>query len=49
MCELRNISVKTVEKGVKQEFNGEFEKYSGLPHDLTNKIEKLNSYALGFL
>ena len=25
------------------EFEGEFNKYSGLPHDLTNKIEKINS------
>ena len=40
---VKKYKCKNCGKGSQVEFNGEFEKYSGLPHNLTNKIEKLNS------
>ena len=40
---VKKYRCKNCGKGSQVEFNGEFEKYSGLPHNLSNKIEKLNS------
>ena len=40
---VKKYKCKNCGKGSQVEFDGEFNKYSGLPHDLTNKIEKINS------
>lgn len=40
---VKKYKCKNCVKGSQVEFKGEFNKYSGLPHDLSNKIEKLNS------
>ena len=40
---VKKYKCNSCRKGSQVEFNGEFKKYSGLPVDLTIKIEKINS------